>query len=350
MAESATKPKPRRKPSTAKQNGDGGAPSTPSPTFPIDTIAAANEHLQRPFTRDAVKIKPQATAERDGKMVGLVTFYVDSRLVVERLNTVVGAGNWGDTYRLLCDGRDAPGLGFPVECALTVCGVTHVDVGQIDPSGKPDNKSWKSAYSDALKRAAVKFRIGAYLYGTPNVWAECKVGRNGKAQGFSDAGRKVALDAYDKWLKAQVVPVLGQPLDHGDVASGEVVGEAPENGHAPEYVPANQPEAKPAASPTPADTSVYCTAAEDAQLVARLLTACEAIDAKDAALGALAKHRADHDGHVKREWLAGQVERAEEAAALQNGTPADDKPKPCAECGGNDAQGHEEGCSNDIPF
>jgi len=46
-----------------------------------------------------------------------------------------------------------------VECTLTILGISHADVGTPSQS-----EELKGAYSDALKRAAVKFGIGSYLY------------------------------------------------------------------------------------------------------------------------------------------------------------------------------------------
>jgi hypothetical protein len=49
--------------------------------------------------------------------------------------------------------------------------VTKVDVG--GPSEQPDGGDrLKAAFSDALKRAAVKFGIGRYLYRLPSQWVD----------------------------------------------------------------------------------------------------------------------------------------------------------------------------------
>lgn len=169
--------------------------------------------LRRPYTAAAIKVKPQVVTQ--DKTRGLVTYYIDSRLLVERLNAVVGADGWSDSYRLLVEGADAVKVGLPTECALSILGVTKADVGQLAP-GEMDDKAWKSAYSDAFKRAGVKFGVGAFLYNLPEVWVETKVGSNGKVQGFSDAGKRAARDAYTKWL-ASAANIYGDPLDHGDV-------------------------------------------------------------------------------------------------------------------------------------
>jgi uncharacterized protein (DUF3820 family) len=189
------------------------------------TLDALLPELRRPFTPAAIKFKPQATSGEGDEMKGLVSYFVDSRLVVERLNAVVGPVGWTDAYKLLCEGALAPGVGIPVECALTVLGYTKTDVGQIAP-GAPDDKAWKSAYSDAFKRAAVKFSVGAYLYGGAGVWAPVKVGRNGKAQGFTPEGARQARQAYTAWIASgPIKEVYGEPLDHGDVLVENPVAE-----------------------------------------------------------------------------------------------------------------------------
>jgi hypothetical protein len=60
-------------------------------------------------------------------------------------------------------------------CLLSVCingtWITKVDVGS--PSDEKDaGDKRKAAFSDALKRAAVKFGIGRYLYNLAAVWVD----------------------------------------------------------------------------------------------------------------------------------------------------------------------------------
>ena len=62
-------------------------------------------------------------------------------------------------------------MGLPaLECRLTVCGVTRSDVGTVEPGSKAGSDT-KDLYSDALKRAAVQFGVGAFLYRFPQVQA-----------------------------------------------------------------------------------------------------------------------------------------------------------------------------------
>ena len=102
--------------------------------------------------------KTRVNIERDGQRVAGCMAHIDARQVMTRLDEVVGAGQWEDAYQ-------AAAIPGGVECALTVMGVTKTDVGT--PS---DQDPVKGAYSDALKRAAVKFGIGRHLYDIPTQW------------------------------------------------------------------------------------------------------------------------------------------------------------------------------------
>jgi len=119
--------------------------------------------LKRPFQARAVKWKAQATSK--DKTQALAVAFIDARNVMERLDRTVGPGEWSDAYEIIAASPDE----FVVECRLTVLGVTKADVGDSSASGGGSNLA-KSAYSDALKRAAVKFGIGRYLYALPRRW------------------------------------------------------------------------------------------------------------------------------------------------------------------------------------
>lgn len=122
------------------------------------------KQLAEPFPPKAISIKVQTKPNEN--MQSLCVAYIDARDVMDRLDAVVG-GEWSDVY------SKAPSGGL--ECALTVCGVTRRDVGEDDN----DNEKEKAGYSDAFKRAAVKFGIGRFLYSMPKMFAKVKqVGKN----------------------------------------------------------------------------------------------------------------------------------------------------------------------------
>jgi hypothetical protein len=121
------------------------------------------ETLSRPFDPREVEVKIQAV-NRDRTRAQVVA-YVDARTVLDRLDEAVGPTGWSDSYEVLTNGTDNEGGRLvEVKCTLTVLGVSKEDVGEGD--------SLKAAFSDALKRAAVKFGVGRYLYRLPKVWAD----------------------------------------------------------------------------------------------------------------------------------------------------------------------------------
>ncbi len=119
--------------------------------------------LGDPFPAKAVHWKAQ-TVKQDRC---LAVPYIDARDVMDRLDDAVGQTNWQDSYQDFGGGR--------IVCTLRVRlggeWIEHQDVG--GESGQPDDgDKAKAAFSDALKRAAVKFGIGRYLYQLPKYWVE----------------------------------------------------------------------------------------------------------------------------------------------------------------------------------
>src|SRR5947208_5037157 len=119
--------------------------------------------LGAPFALSEVKFKPQAV--KGNRALALA--YVDVRTIMDRLDEVLGVENWQDRYELLPDNS--------VMCRLRLWvgdrWITKSDVGS--PSEQPDGGDrLKAAFSDALKRAAVKFGVGRYLYRLQAQWTD----------------------------------------------------------------------------------------------------------------------------------------------------------------------------------
>jgi hypothetical protein len=126
----------------------------------IEAVCAA---LVAPFDAKEVKWKPQMV--KQNRCMAMA--YIDARLVQDRLDEVLGVENWDDAYKILPDGS--------VVCRLRLFlggrWVGKTDVGST--SEQPDaGDRMKAAFSDALKRAAVKFGIGRYLYRLPAQWVD----------------------------------------------------------------------------------------------------------------------------------------------------------------------------------
>lgn len=126
-------------------------------------VQALTAALAAPFEPREVKYKPQSV--KNNRCLAMA--YIDARLIQDRLDEVLGVENWEDGYKILVDGS--------VMCRLRVKlgdrWISKTDVGS--PSEQPDGGDrLKAAFSDALKRAAVKFGIGRYLYRLAAQWVD----------------------------------------------------------------------------------------------------------------------------------------------------------------------------------
>lgn len=120
--------------------------------------------LAEPFDPSEVKWKPQAVSGNRA----LAIAFVDARVVQDRLDEILTPAGWEDAYEVITENQS-------VVCRLRVKmgddWMTKMDVGST--SEQPDGGDrMKAAFSDALKRASVKFGIGRYLYRLPSQWCD----------------------------------------------------------------------------------------------------------------------------------------------------------------------------------
>lgn len=92
---------------------------------------------------------------RSGRSTTLLA-YLTSRAVMDRLDEVVGPGNWQDAYKEGPNGGLVCGIGIRTE---------HGWVWKWDGAENTKVEAVKGGLSDAFKRAAVKWGVGRYLYG-----------------------------------------------------------------------------------------------------------------------------------------------------------------------------------------
>ena len=132
------------------------------------------EQLKAPFPPESVHWRVGATnAKKLGvkpweATKGIALAYIDARDVMERLDSVVGAGNWQCRYPL------ASGSLLICEIGIRVDGEW---IWKANGAGETDVEADKGKCSDAFKRAAVLWGIGQYLYAPPNVWCDLDNGK-----------------------------------------------------------------------------------------------------------------------------------------------------------------------------
>lgn len=124
-------------------------------------LSDVQKRLQAPFPAHMVSWKPAAFNE--GRTRALLLTHVDARAVQDRLDAIC-PDDWSFEMEVV-QGAPTP----TIKGRLTVLGVTREDMGEA-PEGS--SAAYKAAGSDALKRCAVQFGIGRYLYDLPRHWVD----------------------------------------------------------------------------------------------------------------------------------------------------------------------------------
>jgi hypothetical protein len=130
-----------------------------------DEIAS---RLREPFDPADVDFRVQGRAnEQTGR--AQVVAYIDARAVQDRLDAVVGAGNWSfDWTPLVIDKGEV----MVAKGTITIHGVAKSDAGSAS-----NFEQSLGAVSHCFKRAAVHWGIGRYLYNLPMNWVTVEKGR-----------------------------------------------------------------------------------------------------------------------------------------------------------------------------
>tara|TARA_R110002020_G_C16236709_1_gene768810 strand:- start:596 stop:1132 length:537 start_codon:yes stop_codon:yes gene_type:complete len=131
------------------------------------------EKLSIPFPPSKIHWRIGRKSKKKDKATALA--YVDARDIMDRLDSVLGAARWKDDYtaepprkvRKLCNKTNAyyyEEICGRVKCSLSVRDDAGEWITKCDAAGETNVEGEKGGYSDALKRAAVKFGIGRDLY------------------------------------------------------------------------------------------------------------------------------------------------------------------------------------------
>jgi hypothetical protein len=113
------------------------------------------DELSKPFSSEDIEWRIQQCGKKGEKIWAICLAYVTNRAIMDRLDYVVGVGNWRNEY--------AAGPQGGVLCGLSV----RVDgewVTKWDGADNTDVEAIKGGLSGAMKRAAVQWGIGRYLY------------------------------------------------------------------------------------------------------------------------------------------------------------------------------------------
>jgi len=166
------------------------------------------EQLRAPFNPDDLDWKVQSVSF--AKRKALVLTYMTTRAIMDRLDDVIGPPNWRDEYTRAPEGG--------ILCGISIR-VGDEWVTKWDGAPNTDRESVKGGLSSALKRAAVRWGIGRYLYRLPTDWHPVKDGwANGNGIDVSARDPKASRDSRPEhigWIPFPALPSWARPGGSG---------------------------------------------------------------------------------------------------------------------------------------
>lgn len=193
--------------------------------------------LCEPFAPNEIEWRIGQSGKNAKGVWAKVLAYVTNRAIMQRLDDVCGPENWRNEYRYERDGAVLCGISIYVR-------VPDKDAEWVTKWDGAENtgvEAVKGGLSNAMKRAAVQWGIGRYLYDLEEGWAaisdngEHYVGKNDKKEmpAFRWSPPKLPSWAMPKWdeAKPRLTPeqraAVAAPLNEDDVrGTGKGTGNA----------------------------------------------------------------------------------------------------------------------------
>lgn len=134
--------------------------------------------LQEPFAPDDIEWRVGSTNK--DKTKGLALAYVTNRAIMNRLDEVFGSFGWQNQFREWKNNSQI--------CGISVWNEDKKEwVTKWDGADDSKTEAVKGGLSDSMKRAAVQWGIGRYLYNLPSQW--CKIKQFGSSYTLDETPR-----------------------------------------------------------------------------------------------------------------------------------------------------------------
>lgn len=148
----------------------------------LEDLETKVKKLKEPFAAEDIEWRVQTAGEtKKGGLYAIVVPYVNNRAVQDRLDEVMGVTGWKNEFTGTPNGKG------------TLCGISVRDgegwLTKWDGSEDSDIEAVKGGLSGAMKRAAVQWGIGRYLY---------------KLEAAIVTPQTAKPDGMDGWIVAQV--------------------------------------------------------------------------------------------------------------------------------------------------
>ena len=123
--------------------------------------------LSQPFNQNDLEWRVQATGDYNGSPWARIIAYVTNRAIQQRLDDVVGINGWKNEFMPLPNS-----VGNGAMCGISIK-FGDEWVTKYDGADNTNIESTKGGLSASMKRTAVQFGIGRYLYDIEAHYAEC---------------------------------------------------------------------------------------------------------------------------------------------------------------------------------
>jgi hypothetical protein len=143
----------------------------------FETAQEMFDELCRPFAAEEIEWRIGST--NADKTKGMALAYMDARAVMDRFDAVCGPDGWQCNYTM---------SGAVAICNIGVLMPSGNWIWKADGAGATDVEGEKGMLSDALKRAAVRWGVGRYLYEMDSPWVA--IVQRGKSSFIADGVRK----------------------------------------------------------------------------------------------------------------------------------------------------------------
>lgn len=160
------------------------------------------ETLKQPFAPEDIEWRVQRSGIKNKKGWAMVLAYVTNRAIMDRLDEVCTPAHWQNEY------KDAPGGEGGLLCGLSIEVAPDKWVTKWDGAERTQVEAVKGGFSDSMKRAAVQWGIGRYLYNLETKFVQVNSNSGQHRISIKDKDGKELLSGYwnDPALPAWALP------------------------------------------------------------------------------------------------------------------------------------------------
>jgi hypothetical protein len=153
--------------------------------------------LDEPFSDDELEWRIQNI--RKDWTGALIVPYIQNRAIQNRLDSVCGKHRWSNHF------EEGPSGG--VVCGLSIYVDENICITKYDGAENTQIEAVKGGLTDSMKRAAVQWGIGRYLYSFPKVWVD-------------ELGGYLGSDTHVHYDKATQKKFYWKPPKQSDLLNG----------------------------------------------------------------------------------------------------------------------------------